>query len=222
MRTSAFAVPGRWRENRARRTRAAGLPGELERRPALPSVPPSTEPASAAEAGADIAARDALFEAAYPELRKLARSRLRHGGRSSMLQTTALVHESCLRLLGAGPLRVDDRRVFLAYASKVMRSVIIDAVRDRNTERHNRGLHSLTLDTQAADRQPAGEAEIMHVHESLLALEDEHPRMAAVVEMRYFGGYAEAEIAEALGVTDRTVRREWEKARLLLLDLLRG
>src|SRR4029453_6440275 len=80
-------------------------------------------------AGGDVAARDELFAAAYSELRKLARSRLRDGGRNTLLETTALVHESYLRFVKVGELRIEDRRAFFGYASKVMRSVIIDSVR---------------------------------------------------------------------------------------------
>ena len=170
----------------------------------------------------DAAARDELFSAAYGELRKLARSRLHNDGRSAMLETTALVHESYLRFLGAGQLKIDDRRAFFGYASKVMRSVIIDAVRERQAERRGGGETQLTLNTQIIDNLPNDEAEILLVHEAVLALEEAEPRLATVVEMRYFGGYSEAEIAQALGLTERTVRRDWEKAKMLLMSALRG
>lgn len=172
-------------------------------------------------AAGDAGARDALFAAAYPELRRLARSRLRSGGRNTVLQTTALVHESYLRFLHAGSLSLRDRQAFFAYASRVMHSVVIDTVRQRQAERRGGAAELLTLDTQAADNLPSGEAEILHVHEALRALEQAEPRLAAVVEMRYFGGFTEPEIAEALGVTERTVRRDWDKARLLLMDALK-
>lgn len=173
-------------------------------------------------AGGDRAARDELFAAAYSELRKLARARLRDGGRNTVLETTALVHESYLRFLNAGELRVEDRRAFFAYASKVMRSVIIDSVRERQAERRGGDLTEMTLDTQLQASLPAGEAEILNIHEALLALEQAEPRLAQVVEMRYFGGYTEAEIAETLELTERTVRRDWDKARLLLMSALRS
>ena len=172
-------------------------------------------------AAGDAAARDELFATAYPELRKLARSRLRDGGRNTVLETTALVHESYLRFLAAGQLRIQDRQAFFAYASRVMHSIVIDAVRERQTQRRGGVLEDLTLDTQASDNLPADEAEILHVHEALLALEDAEPRLAKVIEMRYFGGYTEVEVAEALGLTERTVRRDWDKARLLLMSALK-
>ena len=172
-------------------------------------------------AAGDFGAREQLFAAAYSELRKLARSRLRDGGRNTFLETTALVHESYLRFIKTGQLRIEDRRAFFAYASKVMRSVIIDSVRERQAERRGGDVVEMTLDTQLAAELPSGEAEIMHVHEALLALEQAEPRLAQVVEMRYFGGYSEAEIAETLGLTERTVRRDWDKARLLLMSALK-
>jgi RNA polymerase sigma factor (TIGR02999 family) len=166
-------------------------------------------------------AQDALFAAAYSELRKLARSRLRDGGRNTMLDTTALVHESYLRFLNSGQLRSEDRRAFFAYASRVMRSVIIDSVRERQAERRGGDLARLTLNTQIIENLPSGEDELLQINEALTALEQAEPRLAKVVEMRYFAGYSDAEIAEALAVTDRTVRRDWKKARMLLGAMLK-
>jgi len=166
-------------------------------------------------------ARDRLFATAYDELRKLARSRLRDGGRNTFLDTTALVHESYLRFVGSGQLRREDRRAFFGYASQVMRSVIIDAVRERQAERRGGHLIELTLNTGISASVPAGEEQVLEVHEALAALEQAEPRLAKVVEMRYFGGYSEIEIAEALELTERTVRRDWEKARMMLMALLR-
>ena len=169
-----------------------------------------------------LGAQDALFSAAYPELRKLARSRLRDGGRCTVLDTTALVHESYLRFINGGQLRSETQRAFFAYASQVMRSVVIDTVRERLAERRGGGLAMLTLDTAQAEHLTGGEDEILALHEALEALAQAEPRLAQVVEMRYFGGYSEAEIGAALDLTERTVRRDWEKARLLLGALLRS
>ena len=165
-------------------------------------------------------AQDALFAASYGELRKLARSRLYHGGRNTVLDTTVLVHESYLRFIRGGQLRSDGRRAFFAYASQVMRSVIVDAVRERQAERRGGDLQRVTFDTFITDTLPNGEDEALEVHEALYTLADADPRLAKVVEMRYFGGYSEAEIGKALRVTERTVRRDWEKARLLLVSML--
>jgi RNA polymerase sigma factor (TIGR02999 family) len=165
-------------------------------------------------------ARDELFGIAYSELKKLARSRLRDGGRSTVLETTSLVHESYLRFLRAGQLRLEDRRAFFSYASKVMRSVIIDNVRERQSQRRGGDVERVTLDIEGDSRIRSGEEEILLVNDALLSLEDTSERLYKVVEMRYFGGYTEEEIAEILGVGLRTVRRDWEKARLLLADAL--
>jgi RNA polymerase sigma factor (TIGR02999 family) len=169
----------------------------------------------------DTSARDQLFESAYGELRKLARSRLYHGGRNTMMNTTALVHESYLRIVKGSEVRAEDRKAFFAYASRVMRSVIIDAVRERQAERRGGDLARETMDTHMVDSLPAGEDELVKVHEALQELAQAEPRLAQVVEMRYFGGYTEAEIAESLDLTERTVRRDWDKAKLLLMAMLK-
>ena len=164
----------------------------------------------------DTAARDALFAAAYSELHRLAHARLRDGGRNTVLDTTCLVHESYLPFLRAGQLRAEDRRAFFAYASQVMRSVIVNSVRERIAQKRGGNARPLTLSTQLGATMADGEESIMKVHEALEELAKAEPRLAQVVEMRYFGGYSEAEMAETLGVTERTVQRDWEKARLIL------
>lgn len=171
--------------------------------------------------GGDAHAREALFAAAYPELQKLAHARLRNGGRSTMLDTRSLVHESFLRYVQSGDLRAQDRRAFFAYASQVMRSVIVNAARDRARQKRGAGHRLLTLDTRAAGEIAAGEiaagdADVLRVHDALEALEATDERLAELVQMRYFGGYSEQEVADTLGVTVRTVQRQWLKARILL------
>jgi RNA polymerase sigma factor (TIGR02999 family) len=170
----------------------------------------------------DDAARDALFAAAYSELKRLAHARLRDGGRNTMLDTTALVHESYLKFLKGGQLRAEDRKAFFAYASSVMRSVVIDAVRQRQAERHGGQIDQVTLVTQLVDGRSSADTDVLRVNEALDVLAQAEPRLAQVVEMRYFGGYTEQEIAEALELTERTVRRDWDKARLLLSEMLKS
>ncbi len=166
-------------------------------------------------------ARDALFAAAYGELHRLARARLRDGGRNTMLDTTALVHESYLRFVRGGELRAEDRRAFFAYASQVMRSVIINSVRERIAQKRGGEWLPLKLSTELAADIPDRDDEVLRVHEALELLEKADPRLAQVAQMRYFGGYSEQEIAETLDVTERTVQRDWEKARLILAAALR-
>jgi RNA polymerase sigma factor (TIGR02999 family) len=169
----------------------------------------------------DQVARDALFSATYNELRRLARSRLRDGGRNTVLDTTALVHESYLKFLKVGELRFEDRKSFFGYASRVMRSIIVDSARERLAESRGSGHRALTLNTQLIESIANDEEGILKVHEALEFLEQADARMARVVEMRYFGGYNEEEIAQTLDVTVRTVQRDWEKARIILGAALR-
>jgi RNA polymerase sigma factor (TIGR02999 family) len=165
-------------------------------------------------------ARDALFAAAYTELHRLARTRLRDGGRNTVLDTTCLVHETYLRFVSAGELRAEDRRAFFAYASQVMRSVIVDSARERVAQKRGGDWLPLTLSTQLAVDVDDHE-KVLKVHEAMEALERADPRLAQVAQMRYFGGYSEQEIAETLDIGERTVRRDWEKARLILAELVR-
>jgi RNA polymerase sigma factor (TIGR02999 family) len=169
----------------------------------------------------DPQARDGLFAAAYPELQRLARSRLRNGGRNTVLDTTCLVHEAYLRFVNAGELRAEDRRAFFAYASQVMRSVIVNCVHERMAQKRGGDWQPVTLSTELPVSGCDEHETILKVHEALDALERAEPRLAQVAQMRYFGGYSEQEIAAALEVTERTVRRDWEKARLILAELIR-
>ena len=162
------------------------------------------------------AALHRVFDATYQDLRRLARMRLTRSARGVMLDTTSLVHESYLRFANAGELNIVDRQHFHRYAANVMRSVIVDCVRERMAERRGGDAAHVTLDTQSCHHGDGGEREILRVHEALEELAQYDERLVQVVEMRYFGGMTETEIADALGVTDRTVRRDWEKARLLL------
>lgn len=166
-------------------------------------------------------ALDGVVAALYPELHALARSRLRKNSPMTLLDTTALLHESYLRLVKIGTLNVENRAHFLAYAARTMRSIVVDFARERVAQRRGGGAVEVELDTEIGSELPAGEDEIVRVHDALLELEQADPRLVRVVEMRYFGGLSEDEIAAALGVTDRTVRRDWEKARLLLSLALR-
>ena len=164
---------------------------------------------------------DVLFAAAYQELRKLARHRLRGGRRDTVLDTTSLVHESYLRLTAASRVCAEGRVHFLRYAACAMRSVIVDLVRQRESSRRGGVADRITLTTGAGVGANTGERQVLRVHEAINELTRYDARMAQVVEMRYFGGLTEREIAEALEVTDRTVRRDWEKARLWLSEALK-
>ncbi|TXI25791.1 MAG: sigma-70 family RNA polymerase sigma factor [Roseateles sp.] len=169
-----------------------------------------------AAAGGDRRAADAVVAGLYEDLRRLARQHMRRAGELTLLDTTALVHEAWLRVAGRDFRDFPDRRHFLAYAARAMRTVVIDLVRAERAERRGGGAAELTLNTAIAELAPQGGDDILRIHEALDELAQLEPRLAQVVEMRYFGGLLEQEIASALGVTDRTVQRDWQKARLFL------
>jgi len=168
-----------------------------------------------AAAQGDRAASDEVVARLYADLQKLAQRRLQQSGEMS-LNATALVHESYLRLQQAGELDFPDRGHFLAYAARVMHSIVIDQVRARQAERRGGGHLHVTFNTAIADLPLQDDDDVLRVHEALAELATVDARLADVVEMRYFGGLLESEIALALGVTERTVQRDWQKARLFL------
>ena len=169
----------------------------------------------------DPQARDQLFALLYEDLRRLAHARMRRSETITLLDTTALVHETYLRLLGANELSFEDRGKFFGFAASLMRAIIVDAVRSRAADRRGGDAPHVAFDAQIADSASKEDAQVAWVHESLEELAKLDERLAKVVEMRYFAGLTESEIAEALGVTDRTVRRDWEKARTLLFAALK-
>ena len=168
----------------------------------------------------DKAAIGQLYGLLYPELRNLAHQRVRNHNNLQMLDTTSLVHESYLRLVKAGRINVENRKLFLAYAAHVMRSVVVDFVRHARTARQGGAELHVTLNSDVLDGVASPADEILRMHEFLEELAQVDERLVSVIEMRYFAALDNDQIAEVLGVTDRTVRRDLEKARLLLLDAL--
>ena len=164
-----------------------------------------------------------LYALLYPELHRLAHSRVRRSGDLTLLDTTSLVHESYLRFEKSGAVLIADRSQFMAYAARVMRSVVVDVIRARQSERRGGDAVHVELDDElhAAAAPDHGDNEVLRVHESLQELATIDARLVQVVEMRYFAGMTEAEIAGVLGLTVRTVARDWEKARLFLHACLR-
>ena len=174
---------------------------------------------AAARLGDEQAAGQA-FALLYEDLRRLARSRLRQHQTMTLLDTTALVHESYLKLVAGSSLPVEDRQHFFAYASHVMRSVIVDFARARLAERRGGDAEHVLFDTAMGAELVGSERDVLRVHEALQVLAQADAQLAQVVEMRYFGGLTEVEVADALGLSERTVRRSWTKARLLLVEAL--
>ena len=169
----------------------------------------------------DRAALDLLVAAVYPDLRRIAHARLAPHARDGLLGTTVLVHECYMKLVGAQRLNVEDRGHFLAYAATAMRSIIVDQARASLAQRRGGDAAHVTLDTANGGDVLQAEEQIFDVDAAVTDLARLSPRLAQVVEMRYFGGMSDDEIGAALGQTGRTVRRDWEKARLLLVAALR-
>lgn len=167
----------------------------------------------------DTDAADALFAATYPRLRQMARARLGRGARLVELDTGSLVHESYMRFAEAGALSLADRIHFFRWAGRVMRSVVVDIARRARAQRRGGDAPHVELPADLGT-SAAGADEVLMIHEALHDLAAAAPRLAQVVELRYFAGLTEAEVAEVLGVTERTVRRDWDKARLLLHEAL--
>lgn len=165
-------------------------------------------------------AAEELFGLLYPDLRQLAHSRLRRNGRLTLLDTTSLVHEAYLRLFRAGTLEAGDRGQFMAYAARVMRSVVVDFVRRRTADRRGGNAPHVALDDEANALSDTREREVVRIDEALGELAAIDARMVRVVEMRYFAGMTEDEVADALGMSRRSVARDWEKARLFLAAAL--
>ena len=179
---------------------------------------PLTVTLRAAHAG-DREAADRAYAALYPELVKIARARLRVHQSNTLLDTQALVHESFLRFVSADKLGIADRKHFFAYAAKTMRNIVIDFARRRQAERHGGNAERVTLDSRLLG-ETGQEASVIDVDKILRELEALDPTLAQVVEMRYFGGFTDAEIAAAMDISDRTVRRHWDKARAFMLAQL--
>ena len=167
------------------------------------------------------AALDKAFSAWYPELKKIAHARLNRSGMGGSMQTTALVHESYMKLATGPERHFGNRLQFLAYASRTLRSIIIDTIREQRALRRGGDLDLVTLDS-AVQEGMAGTIDVEDVNTALDALAKLDPLLARLVEMRFFAGMTAPEIAEALEISERTVQREWNKARALLLTLIEG
>jgi RNA polymerase sigma factor (TIGR02999 family) len=155
----------------------------------------------------------------YRELKLMARQRMRRSGPMTLLDTTGLVHESWLKLsLQAGFVGM-ERAHFMAYAASTMRSIVVDYARARLSQQ--RGGEALHLPLDELPTLAHRDEEYLSVHEALLALQTSDPRLAKLVELRYFVGLEEAECAELLGLARRTVQRDWQKARALLWTMLK-
>ncbi len=167
----------------------------------------------------DRSAEEALLPQVYLELHRLAAAHLRSERSGHTLQATALVHEAYLRLCDSSAIDWQDRVHFFRVASKLMRRILIDYARQRNALKRGAGKDVLPLDESllVTDDQLGLALEIDDLLQRLAA---KSPRLVQVIEMRFFGGLTEAEIAAALQISEKTVKRDWLKARAWLHEEL--
>ncbi|HWX39700.1 MAG TPA: sigma-70 family RNA polymerase sigma factor [Blastocatellia bacterium] len=163
----------------------------------------------------DKAALDKLMPAVYQELRRLARRYMRQERPGHTLQTTALVNEAYMRLINYERMRWQDRAHFFAAAAQVMRRILIDHARSHLYQKRGGGARKVSLD-QAAELSVERSSELVAVDLALEELAALDPRKSKIVELRFFGGLSEEEIAEVLGISTPTVQREWRKAKAWL------
>jgi RNA polymerase sigma factor (TIGR02999 family) len=192
-----------------------------EARPASPMTPVEVTAALRAWRAGDALAGERLVEVLYRELRAMAHGRLAHERKGATLQTTALVHEAYLRLVDQRAVEWRDRGHFLALAATMMRRVLVDRARARRASKRGSGEAAITLTDAAAAGLDAA-VEVLDVDRALDRLGGSYPRAARVVELRFFGGLEVEEIGEVVGVTARTVKRDWAFARAWLARELGG
>lgn len=170
---------------------------------------------------ADREAADKLFAVLYQELHRIAERSLRRVGPSLTLGTTTLLHEAYLNIAGREALASADRPRFLAYASRAMRGLVIDYARSRRAKKRGREFQiTLADDEPSSNEEVQKAAELEHLGDALDELAELEPALAELVDLHFFCGFSFVEIAVLRGVSDRTVQRDWRKARMLLYRTL--
>jgi RNA polymerase sigma factor (TIGR02999 family) len=164
----------------------------------------------------DEAAAEQLFPLVYEELRRLARGYLNGERPGHTLQATAVVHEAFMRLVGTESVAWQDRAHFFAMAARAMRRVLIDHARSRGRQKRGGGWERIPLDRVASFSVGAPGTELLALHEALERLDAEHPDIARIVELKFFGGLTSKEIGEVIGRSDATVERHWKFGRAWL------
>jgi RNA polymerase sigma factor (TIGR02999 family) len=168
----------------------------------------------------DPSAAEALFAALYSDLRRLARRELSRRGGGVTLTATALLHEAYLEISKRDGAMFVDRGRFMAYASRVMRGLIIDYARHRRAQKRGGRFEMTTLETDAGGRT-VNDRELGAISDALDELASVEPVLAEVVDLKFFCGFSFTEIAGMRGVSERTVQRQWDKARIYLHGALR-
>jgi RNA polymerase sigma factor (TIGR02999 family) len=183
------------------------------------SLASTPEPARAAPPAA-LHAQDSRFAALYGELRRLAHREAHRHGPKAQLRTTTLVHELYLDMAHRDALSFDDHGRFLAYAARAMRGLVIDSLRAHGASKRGGDLNITALDTMTAEELQSPE-DLQDISDALDELATVAPELARVVDLRFFCGFTMQEIASQLDISERTVQRQWDKARALLLVALR-
>jgi RNA polymerase sigma factor (TIGR02999 family) len=165
----------------------------------------------------DKEAGDRAVGLVYDELHRIASREMRRERDGHTLQTTALIHEAYLRLAGPNRIAIQNREHFFAIASRQMRRILVDHARESAAQRRGGGAIHVDLDGVRIGA-PETDADLLLLDDALDELEKLDPRAARIVEFRYFGGYTDEEVAEVLGISFTTVRRDWEFARSWLYD----
>jgi RNA polymerase sigma factor (TIGR02999 family) len=186
----------------------------------IPLVEPTVASLIASADQGDTQAADALFTALYAELHRMAGRRLARDGRHLTLGTTTLLHETYLGMAQRDAAFPDEAR-FMAYAARVMRTLVIDHMRRRGAQKRGGDVEVVALETDVPDAVAAG-VDLERLGEAIDGLAQLDPLLAQVVDLKFFCGFTFVEIAAMRGLSERTVQRHWEKARLFLHDTLEG
>lgn len=179
----------------------------------LESEPSLVALMEAASGGSKLAA-DALFSALYAELRRLARHELARHGAPMSLSATTLLHKAYIEVAGQDGTSFPDRNRFMAYAARVMRGLIIDHARSRRAQKRGGQFEITSLDAEIENA--ADDKKLARIGEALDELAKAEPALAEIVDLKFFCGFSFAEIAAMRDVSERTVQRQWEKARIYL------
>lgn len=194
----------------------APAPPVATHEPAAVEAPPTITDILAESRSGQRAATDRLFVLLYDELKRLARRKLL--GSDAPLRATSLVHEAWIKLAAGAPLSIGDREHFHATAARVMRQVIVDHIRSRDAQRRGGGQRVDALDSQALTLIATDEDErVLLLDAALARLGALDPPLAALVEMRFYGGLELAEISALNGRSERSLKRDWRRARAFLL-----
>jgi len=186
------------------------------RRAARVTADPGEDRSAAGTAGPSAG----LFTSLYAELHRIARSALRQSGPQLTVSPTTLLHEAYLRISARDVLEFPDRARFMAYASRAMRRLVIDFVRERHALKRGAEFEITSMPTEASECAP-DEVELQRLSDALDELATVDARLAELVDLKFFCGFSFAEIGAMRAVSERTIQRDWNKARLYLHDVLR-